>query len=422
MSRSTSRSNKVLAILGAAALFTTFAADEAMAQGIPLLGPEDTAIAIDLDATIVGAQNNGRYPAGEAPARAIDNLTGSKYLNFGDAGSGFIVTPSLPAAVESFQIRTANDAPGRDPSNWALYGFSGALTTTDSGPSPAINETGLAETWTLIDQGSVALPGDPAINDDERGVLGPVVNVNSGGLSFDHYKMIFPTIKRPSDSIMQIAEIQFFQDDNATPALAVLTPTDPIIAVDETPIPPGWSGSSYPGGESPARGIDQSKDPVTGVANTKYLNFGEERSGIIITNSDGPVRVDIMGLTTANDAVERDPASYELYGTNDPITSEDNSNSNGTEVWTLLSSGPLALPGTLPNGGGDDFRGVESLVPVNSTAEYTSYRLIFPTVKNAAMANSMQIADIQFYTVPEPSALALGLGGLALLAGRRRRA
>jgi hypothetical protein len=105
-------------------------------------------------------------------------------------------------------------------------------------------------------------------------------------------------------------------------------------------------------------------------------------------------------LTTANNSVERDPASYELWGTNDTIRSEDNSNSNGSEGWKLISSGRLALPGILPNGGGDDFRGVATLIPVNAESAYASYRLIFPTVKDASTANSMQIADIQFYAEP----------------------
>ena len=40
-------------------------------------------------------------------------------------------------------------------------------------------------------------------------------------------------------------------------------------------------------------------DATTGRPNSKYLNFGEERSGLIITNSGGPVRVDTMAIPTA---------------------------------------------------------------------------------------------------------------------------
>jgi len=401
-------------LVGMAGLATTLLTANASAQGIPLLSSSDTAIAIDLDAVFnPNPTPNGRYPAAENPPKAIDNLANSKYLNFGGAGSGFIVTPSTALPVESFQIRTASDFPGRDPSSWELYGFTGALIATDSGPSPAINQDGLAEAWTLIGSGGVTLPGDPNISNDQRGVLGPVVDVPTA-TGYQHYKMIFPTIKRPSDNIMQIADIQFYADNTATPGLELLAAGNPIIAVDQIPIPPSWSGSSYPGNEAPRFGIDQSVNAM-GVPNTKYLNFGEERSGLIITNSGGPVQVLNMGLTTANDSAERDPDSFELYGTNDAIQSIDNSNSMGGEVWTLISSGPLSLPAARND--------TSTIVPIPSTASYTSYRLIFPTVKNATAANSMQIADIQFYTIPEPATLVLAaLSGMAAAAVSRRRA
>jgi hypothetical protein len=388
------------------------------------LSSSDTAIGIDLDSTFVGPQDNGRYPNAERPATGIDGLPNTKYLNFGHAGSGFIVTPlALPGVpVDGFQITTANDAPGRDPATWSLYGFNGALTTTDSGPSPAINQTGLAEAWTLIASGSVALPGDPTIGGDQRLVVGPMVAVNSA-TAYDHYKFIVDSIKRPSDNIMQFADIQFFFDDMDMNS-GFLAQSDPIIAVDGVPVPAGWKGcgtpntdcSSSPGGEQPPLAIDQVVTlgpPPSGT--TKYLNFGEQNSGIIITNSEGAIDVNYMRFRTANDSPERDPASYRLEGTNDPITSEPNSNSNGTEVWTLISEGTLSLP--------NDRHTLSDFIAVNSPMDFTSYRLVFPTTKMDT-ANSMQIADIQFYTViPEPATASLvAIVGLALAAATRRRA
>jgi hypothetical protein len=368
-----------------------------------LLSTADTAIPIDEDAVAVGAMLNGRYPAAEDPNNILDGMASTKYLNFGGLGSGFIVTPALQLAVESFQITTANDAMARDPASWQLFGRNGALTTVDSGPTPAINPNGLAETWTMIDSGTVALP-------TTRLTAGPVVNVNNvGAVAYDHYKVLFPTLRGPATDIMQIADFQFFLDDAGTPAQALLQPTDAIIAIDEVPTPPGFSGSSSPGAEQAPRALDQI--PV----GSKYLNFGEEKSGIIITNAQGPVDVNYMRLTTANDAVERDPTSYVLYGTNDPIQSQSHSNGNGGENWTLISQGPLTLPDARFDG--------STVVAVNSPANYTSYKLIFPTVKNAATANSMQIADIQFSTqlIPEPSTLALVVLSLVCAAASRRR-
>jgi hypothetical protein len=408
-----------------------FCASAAIAQP-GLLSSADTVIGIDLDSTFINipAQNNGRYPAAENPPKAIDGLNNTKYLNFGHAGSGFIVTPMALAGVpiDSFRITTANDAPGRDPAMWSLFGFDGTLTTTDSGASPAINQTGMAEAWVPIASGSVALPGDPAIGGDQRGVVGPMVSVNSM-TGYQHYKFIVDAIKRPSDNIMQFAEIQFFAEETDTNS-GILAPTDPIIAVDQTPTPPfsGWKPcgtpnndcSSSPGNEQPALAIDQvgNLGPTPPASSTKYLNFGEEKSGLIITNSGGPIDVNFMRLRAANDADERDPTSYQLYGTNDPITSEPNSPSNGTEVWTLISEGSVTLP---PGAAGRHQWG--DFIAVNSPANYSSYRLIFPTVRNATAANSMQIADIQFYTaIPEPATASLvAIVGLALASATRRR-
>ncbi len=140
------------------------------------------------------------------------------------------------------------------------------------------------------------------------------------------------------------------------------------------------SNSSYPSNEAPIDAIDNS-------GSTKYLNFGEENSGIIISTGASTVRS--IRLTTANDAVERDPASYALYGTNQAIASTDNS-TGMAEDWTLISSGSLSLPNARNTEG--------PLVSFSNSTSYASYKLMFPTVKNAGSANSMQIAEISFHS------------------------
>ena len=388
----TTASRRLKVVTTFSALLMGLSAGRAFAQ-VPLLDTSDTVIGIDATGQTTRSSYPGQGTAnpGEGPLKLLDGLTNTKYLNFGHQGSGFIVTPSSPTAVQSFQITTGNDQPGRDPGTWQLYGYNGALSSTD-------NSSGLAEAWTLIDQGAANLPGDPTINNDQRGVAGPLTAVSSGGTVYEHYKMVFPRLKDLSRAnSMQVAEVQMFSDPAG--AAGVLTPTTPVVAVHY-----GFDGR-YSFGERPALALDQ--NPAT-----KYLNFGEENSGLIITNSGGAVRVDQMRLTTAGDAPDRDPASYQLFGTNDPIQSVDFQDGLGGETWTLISEGPLAL---------STVRGSSQLVDINATSLYTSYKLLFPTVRNAANANSMQIADVQFFTVPEPSAVALGLGGLALLLRRRGR-
>jgi hypothetical protein len=327
--------------------------------------------------------SNSSYPGGEPPANVLDATSSTKYLNFGKENSGFIVTLAAgAAAVQSFTLTTANDAVARDPLTWMLWGTNDAIASAD-------NSTGLAESWTLISSGTVALP-------DARQTLGPVVSFENAS-SYSSYKMMYPTLKNAAaTNSMQVADVAFYESNDGS-GTSVMTPSNLILAVHAGP------DSSYPGAENPANLID-------GLADTKYLNFGEENSGFVVTPSAGLTMVQGFQITTANDAQERDPATWILYGTNDPIASGDNSDGLA-ENWTLIDSGEIVLPeGRLTLG---------DLVAVDNTAFFASYKLLFPTMKDNGSANSMQIAEIQFFGVPEPMTLCfLGLGGLALL--RRR--
>ena len=179
------------------------------------------------------------------------------------------------------------------------------------------NSTGTDENWSLLDFGPVVLPSD-------RDTLGPVVSVTNADV-YSSYKMLFPTLK--GDPLMQSRKQRFSEPDGT--GVNVLSPGDSILAVHFAP------DSSYPGGEAPAFAIDGTLD--------KYLNFGADNSGFIVTPSSGADVVRSFRITTANDSPERDPAMWELYGTDDPITSADNSQGLA-ENWTLIDSGSVALP------------------------------------------------------------------------------
>ena len=159
---------------------------------------------------------------------------------------------------------------------------------------------------------------------------------------------------------------------------------DPIIAIDTDP--PGSASSS------PGSGNENVTNAINGTT-AKYLNFAENNSGFIVTadainTAVGASILQSFLLTTANDADVRDPATYALYGTIEPIVSGNHSLGNG-ENWTLISSGGLACPAA---------RNTPCpVVSFPNVEPYLSYRMVFPTVKNAAAANSMQMAEIQFF-------------------------
>lgn len=191
--------------------------------------------------------------------------------------------------------------------------------------------------------------------------------------------------------------------------------------------------NQWPGGENPTFAIDG--------FGQKYLNFGEQNTGFAVTPSVGSSVATSIKLWTANDAVQRDPASYQVWGSN--ATLDAGATSFPISAFTAISVGDLALPESRNAGGADtalDDANSQTITFDNSAA-YTSYLVVFPDVKDAEGTNSMQIADVQLYdaagagifaagdpivggqVVPEPSSSLLGAMSLLsiMLFVRKRR-
>ena len=129
------------------------------------------------------------------------------------------------------------------------------------------------------------------------------------------------------------------------------------------------SSGNSPGGEQAPNAIDNNP-------NTKYLNFDKADTGLTISTAGSIVTG--LGLTSANDAPERDPATFVLSGSVDGV--------NFTEIAS----------GDVPSFGARFERQEVSFA--NDTA-YNTYKLIFPTVVNPDAANSMQIAEVELLGV-----------------------
>lgn len=178
--------------------------------------------------------------------------------------------------------------------------------------------------------------------------------------------------------------------------------------------------NNWPAAESPDHAIDG--------FGQKYLNFGETDTGFLITPNFGSsvgTIVNSIKLWTANDAEPRDPASFTIRGTNSPVTG---GGPFALSNFTVIANAvPLALPSTRNAGGVttplDDIN--SQTVNFANSAGFKSYLVTFPTVKDSASANSMQIAEVQLngVLVPEPGVLGLvALTSLGVMAFRRRRA
>jgi hypothetical protein len=356
--------------------------------------PGDPIIGIDRD----GGFSDAPPPAAEGPENLIDNdLAFTKYLNFGKEGSGIIITATNAAIAKRIGFLTANDTPERDPTTIRLYGTNSAITSTTG-------SAGKAEPWSLIYSGTTGLASDPGRGFDVY------VDLPSNTTSYKSYKAVFPTVRNASaTNSMQLTEMQLYTAATATNNFidqqgGIFSPGNPVVAIDE------WQSRYSLPNETPQKAID-------GDNTTKYLNFGRENSGFIVTPSKGATIARTLQIVTGNDSVNRDPASYEIYGTNDPIVDLDNSNGDG-ETWTLIASGSLALP--------DARRALSDVYGFDNGTPYTSYKIVFPTVKNSpTTANSMQLSELILgdTPVPEPglAAGALGMGVVGGLVRRRRR-
>jgi hypothetical protein len=127
------------------------------------------------------------------------------------------------------------------------------------------------------------------------------------------------------------------------------------------------TSDNHPAGEHAGLAIDNN-------AATKYLNFdgaNDNASGLTITTGGGVVTG--LGLTSANDAPDRDPATFVLSGSNDGAT------------FAEIASGDV--PGFL-----DRFE--RRTVSFDNDVAYTTYQLIFPTTAGPSTC-CMQIAEIE---------------------------
>ena len=176
--------------------------------------------------------------------------------------------------------------------------------------------------------------------------------------------------------IMSLA-VLIFSYGNVALGGDILSPDDSVIGVPDN--------SNWPSGEAPIYAIDNN-------IHTKYLHKSGVGCGIIVTPGQGtaaaaPTRVEELTFTTANDDPDRDPYSYEFYGSNEPEPSIDGN-------WTLISSGPIVdfACGSWP-------RKTKNITPVcfSNKAEYMHYKVMFPTNGGNSY---MQIAEIELIETP----------------------
>jgi hypothetical protein len=158
---------------------------------------------------------------------------------------------------------------------------------------------------------------------------------------------------------------------------------DIVQGVPNDGVTTGGADNGWPAAETPELAIDDD-------TSTKFLHFkGEtEPTGIQITPLLGATVVTGVTFTTANDAADRDPVSFELYGSNGTIDGP----------YTLIASGDIvdfAQADPWPR-----FTKNETQIAFDNDVAYAHYQVLFPTVRNPGGANSMQISEIELLGAP----------------------
>jgi F5/8 type C domain-containing protein/PA14 domain-containing protein len=157
--------------------------------------------------------------------------------------------------------------------------------------------------------------------------------------------------------------------------MADVTSTDDVVVG----VP---NDDDWPGGETPNLCLDND-------INTKFLHFKgfTEPTGVQVAPAVGATVVTGLTLTTANDSPNRDPGSFELSGSNESIDGP----------YELIAAGDIV-----------DFIGEveyprftmnETAIEFDNAVAYTYYQILFPTVRDAGTANSMQIAEVELIGV-----------------------
>ncbi|MCF0196420.1 MAG: hypothetical protein HUK03_04145 [Bacteroidaceae bacterium] len=238
------------------------------------------------------ASGNDRLDAGEGGKKAMDNDLNTKWGCWG--GDNVIVfKPSMPIALTGYTIVSANDNEqyGRAVHEWELYGSN---------------------------------QKDNVLNDTET------------GLDFNGWTMVSHV--RADKQIYAADKTAFYhpinncQTDYKYYALKIVAGNNQLSEFIPSYMKVKEGGFFFIGGTNPYAGEGADK-AVDGNIDTKICQYRNEKDWHIIMGTTTPTKVTGYKFITGNDATDRDPKAWKLYGMNaDYEPAKDDAN------WVLIDA------------------------------------------------------------------------------------
>ncbi|MEY4211959.1 MAG: hypothetical protein RL458_184, partial [Pseudomonadota bacterium] len=174
---------------------------------------------------------------------------------------------------------------------------------------------------------------------------------------------------KAGSSTVQVLPANWVLPDLPTQLSVTLTaPAGGVVVLGGSDAVPGQANS--PSSDGPLNVLD-------GDAGSKYFNRDKLNTGLVFAYPQA-YAADTLRLVTAGDAPERDPMQFVLYGSNESADWSDDS-------WVEVASGDTGLSAAR--------RSANDIAIDNDTA-YRFYKVVFPTLRDAARASGMQIADV----------------------------
>ena len=263
----------------------TVATGELITAKIKITSPGDEIMGFESTSSEGNSRDGSNWPSNESPAKAIDNLTSSKYLNFGQVGSGFYVTPNLTSTLTGLRVVTANDSPQRDPLMISLEGANGGDLSQGS-------------SWTLIqDNINLGLDTDPG-----RFTAGPMIDIQNFE-TYNSYRVIIQSVRDVGANSMQLSEIELF---GLTESIAEVALKGSVVDPDGRVLKTSWSKVSGPGSVVFA-------EPTNSVTTVTFSELGDYILRLSADDGTGQAYNDLKITVTDNPSnINNEPIAQDI--------------------------------------------------------------------------------------------------------------